>query len=263
MLPQVCLSCLCCPNNHTFLTTLVVADVDFAFHALSLNEEREPFAPTLMRGPNVIQVAFPGCHGDLGWVEDTEGLVHAPLAWMAQQVHTHLHIELDKIEMGNRFQNYRPEGATEATALPTWYKGKVERLNPVALALMGKKARKPGRVDISRDDGLTDLKVHIGASLRNYGAVKGTDAVPGYTVTKPTTGTPYWVRKEAKSKWSWPSRCNSGSSRTSSSSDGSLPTRRAMTRSLSKTADRIEQAEVGSLEARCLGLPLSYVTAPS
>jgi hypothetical protein len=36
-----------------------------------------------------------------------------------------------------------------------------------------------------------------------------------------------------------------------------------MTRSLSKTADRIEQAEVGSLEARCLGLPLSYVMAPS
>jgi hypothetical protein len=215
-----------------------------------------------MRGPNVIQVSFPGCHGDLGWVEDAEGLVHAPLAWMAQQVHTHLRIEFDEIEMGKRFQNYRPEGATEPTALPTWYKGKVERLNPVTLGLMGKKARKPGRVDMSRSDGLTDLKVHIGASLRNS-AVEDKDVVPGYTVIMPTTGTPYWVRKEAKSKWSWPSRSDSGSSRTSSSSGGSFPTRRSMTRSLSKTADRIEQAEVGSLEARCLGLPLSYVTAPS
>jgi hypothetical protein len=30
--------------------------------------------------------------------------------------------------MGKRFRNHRPEGATEPTALPTWYKGKVERL---------------------------------------------------------------------------------------------------------------------------------------
>jgi hypothetical protein len=35
---------------------------------------------------------------------------------MAQQVHTHLRIELDEIEMGKRFRNYRPEGATEPTA---------------------------------------------------------------------------------------------------------------------------------------------------
>jgi len=213
-----------------------------------------------MRGPNVIQVSFSGCHGDLGWVEDTEGLVHAPLAWMAQQVHTHLGIELDETELSKRFPNYRPEAAAEPTALPTWYKGKVERLNPVTLALMGKKVRKPGRVNCA--DGLTDLKVHIGASLRSYSAVEGDDAVPGYTLTTPPNDTPYWVRNEAKSRWSWSSRSNSGSSRTSSSSDGSFPPRRSMTRSLSKTADRIEQAEVGALEARCLGLPLFYVAAP-
>jgi len=112
-------------------------------------------------------VSFPGFHGDLGWVEDAKGLVNAPLAWMAQQVHTHLRIELDEIEMGKRFRNYRPEGATEPTALPTWYKGKVERLAPVTLALMGKKTRTPGRVDISYPNDLTGLKVHIGASLRN------------------------------------------------------------------------------------------------
>jgi hypothetical protein len=141
-------------------------------------------------------VSFPGCHGDLGWVEDAKGLVNAPLAWIAQQVHTHLRIELDEIEMGKRFRNYRPEGATEPTALPTWYKGKVERLAPVTLALMGKKSRTPGRVDISYPNDLTGLKLHIGASIRNLPS-RAKILSQDTTVIIPTTGTSTWVRKEA------------------------------------------------------------------
>ena len=67
----------------------------------------------------------------------------------------------------------------------------------------------------------------------------------------PMTGKPYWTRRVRQSRWSWGS---------STSSKGSLDNESTGRRNLSpsswaRTAERIEEAEVGPLEARLLGLP--------
>lgn len=249
--------------DRTLSNININTDVDFAFHALALHEQRELFAPTLMRGNNVLQVFFPGNHSNLGWVEDTEGLFHGPLAWMVQQAYDSLNIEFDEVKLAAQFPNYRSEGADEPTDEPTWYKGEIERVSSGVLAIMGKKVRNPGRINCAK--GLIDLKVHIGARLRNHGASESEDAVPGYVLTAPVTGPPFWAQRLVKSRWVWP-RTNSKSSQSSSSSDASSPRRSPRCGTWSPSApiptaaDRIQEAPVGALEARCLGLPLSVVT---
>jgi hypothetical protein len=182
---------------------------------------------------------------------------------MVQQVYTFLHIEFDELKLAARFPDYRPEGADEPTHEPSWYKGKIERVSSGYLAIIGKKIRKPGRINCA--NGLTDLKVHIGARLRNYGASRNEDAVPGYALKEPMADAPcfapYWVQLPVRSRWSW----NSKSSRSSGSSDDSSlrrVTRVGTWSPVPKAAERVEEAPVGALEARCLGLPLSDVTSP-
>jgi hypothetical protein len=78
----------------------------------------------------------------------------------------------------------------------------------------------------------------------------------------PVEGRPYWTRRLKKARWSW--RTNSQISTSSSSTDASLPRRATRPGNCSvnhKAADRIEEAPVGPLEARLLGLPQSVVTA--
>ncbi|KAH8590660.1 hypothetical protein B0O99DRAFT_691438 [Bisporella sp. PMI_857] len=246
----------------------VASNVQFSFHCLSLHETRECYSPTLMRGRNVYQVSFPGCHGDLGWIEETEGLVHAPFAWMIQQVHTHLNISFDEAKLATRFPGYRPpsppssataislnslsiSASTSATTTTPpqelaarWYLGRIQKLNTGLLALVGKKARKPGLINLP--DGATDLKVHIGARLRND--QDNANTVPGYTLMAPVTGKPYWARRMPQLRWG----CRS-------SSNESLKNGSRKSNSWPRIAERIEEAEVGALEARLLGLPNEVV----
>jgi hypothetical protein len=225
-----------------------------------------------MCGANTYQVSFPGNHGNLGWIEDTESLVHGPLAWMVQQHDTFLHIKFDESELAKIFPCYRSEGADEPTddTAGTWYNADMRRTHSASLAIMGKRLRKPGRINYA--NGFTDLKVHIGARLRNHGASEDEDAVPGYVLMAPVTGPPHWALRQVKSRWgSWPRRNNSSRSQSSCSSEGSsLPPPgglRVGTRSpsapMAKAATRLDVAPVGALEARCLGMPLSVVTHSS
>jgi hypothetical protein len=156
-----------------------------------------------MRGPNVYQVSFPGCHGNMGWIEEVEGLVHAPLAWMIQQVHTRLNILFDETKLAARFPAYSPHSTSTSSssnqpsnsipkhtfpqsAASPWYRERIRQPKAGLLAVVGKKARKPGH--ISDSSGVTDLKVHIGARLRND---QDEDTVPGYKLMAPVTGRPY------------------------------------------------------------------------
>ena len=209
-----------------------------------------------MRGDNTLQVSFPGTHGNLGWIEDSTGLVHGPLAWMVQQAHTFLNIEFDEVKLAERFPDYRPEGADEPTHEPTWYKGEMHRVSSGYLAIVGKRVRQPGRINAA--NGLTNLKVHIGARLRNHGASEAEDAVPGYTLTVPLSGVPSWAQRPRRSRWSWSSQSSSSGSSTDSSAPhaarfGTWGPQAAVP----KVADQVEEASVGALEARCLGLPMS------
>lgn len=212
---------------------------------------RGPYSSTLMRGLNVQQVSFPGGHRNLGRIEETEGLVHAPFAWMIQQVHTHLNICFDEAKLAARFPSYRPSSIPDGKISTlengsAWYHGRSQHISSGLLVIIGKEARKPGYVNCP--GGATDLKVHIGARLRN----DVDDAtVPGYMLMAPVTGMPYWAARRVHPRlWSWRS--------SDSDSISSLKVRSNKNRSANswlKTADRIEEAEVGALEARLLGLP--------
>lgn len=230
------------------------SDVRFAFHALSIDELREPYYPTLMRGRNVYQVSFPGTHSNLGWMEPKEGLVHGPLAWMIQQLSTFLNITFDEDKLKKCFPSYYAEGSVEPTA-PKWYKGDIKRHSSFTLHIMGKKARQPGR--INGPNRTTEMKIHVGARLR---AEADRTAVPDYSLVTPRTGRPYWALSPKTPSW-MSFRTNSSESSSSSSSEPkgrfSLCFRSP---SMSKTADMIEEAAVGPLEARLLGLPQSFVT---
>ncbi|KAK8062499.1 hypothetical protein PG997_014596 [Apiospora hydei] len=137
------------------------------------------------------------------------------------------------------------------------------RANTGLLAIIGKKGRNPGHIT-SAGKGAS-LKVHIGARLRN--ALDDHNAVPGYTLMAPVTGRPYWLRRyRTQPQWSWAHRGSSErdvGAATATSPGRVLPksaTRSRESSSGSKATERIEEAEVGALEAELLGLLLEAVS---
>ncbi|KAK7911904.1 hypothetical protein PG985_014385 [Apiospora marii] len=232
----------------------VPSNVRYAFHCVSLHETREPYRLSLMNGPAVHQVAFPGSHGNLGWMEEGEGLVHGPLAWMIQQLHSHLGTQFKEERLEERFPKYtqmqsnaiqavtslnltgkdtkgknievssRDTSPSSIVATGHWHDGNIKLAHSGVLAIIGKKIRDPGH--LSSAEGAAGLEIHIGARLRNRR--DGSNAVPKYALNAPAEGRLHWER------------------RTDSSTTLEL-------------ARRIEEAEVGALEARLLGLPAGIV----
>lgn len=183
-----------------------------------------------MSGPTVHQVFFPGNHGNMGWVEDTEGFVHAPFAWMIQQLHSHLQISFDEAKLAAHFPSYRPRTSAPPISPGTpplsglghhWYTRPIPRPRAGVLAAMGRKPRQPGKIASYCEAGLCDnghdgsgnkegggrssgsrnsvaaaspshIQVHIGARLRTD--IDGANAVPGYALAVPVTGPLYWAR---------------------------------------------------------------------
>lgn len=65
--------------------------VEWGFHAVSLDEQRDDFTPTMWENRNnVVQVLFPGAHADVGGgytIRDGEsGLSNGALLWMVDQL---------------------------------------------------------------------------------------------------------------------------------------------------------------------------------
>lgn len=236
-----------------------------------------------MRGSGVHQVYFPGNHSHLGWIDETEGLVHAPFAWMIQQLHTHLHISFDEARLAARFPGYRRAGPASSSPsaaapgpgpnpdqAPRWCQGAIPLVGRGILAVMGKKARRPGHLSCS-PAAATDLRMHIGARLRAH--LDDVRAVPGYVLVVPAAGRLYWARRRRPPQAQWRSwaRSFSGSGSDSDNENdggsmrsGSLVAKGSswdggMTASSAGMAERIEEAEVGPLEARLLGLPEEVV----
>ncbi|GAA4699176.1 hypothetical protein GCM10023215_42080 [Pseudonocardia yuanmonensis] len=87
-------------EHYTFLDVTLDPRIPVARHAVSLDELRGAFRPTLWDPPapgqDVRQVWFPGDHGDVGGGYAEKGLSDAALAWMAAQA-THLTFELSAL----------------------------------------------------------------------------------------------------------------------------------------------------------------------
>jgi uncharacterized protein (DUF2235 family) len=83
--------------------------VDFAFHALAIDEKRKPFEPTLWRKqsespPSQVleQVWFPGVHSDVGGGYPRHGLSDGALLWMADRaIHAGLALDRSRLKAGN------------------------------------------------------------------------------------------------------------------------------------------------------------------
>jgi uncharacterized protein (DUF2235 family) len=78
------------PFAHRFHDTRLGADVDFAYHALAIDDRRRTFHPTLWTQPGVDgqtieQVWMLGMHSDVGGGDRDHSLSDIPLEWMIQK----------------------------------------------------------------------------------------------------------------------------------------------------------------------------------
>jgi hypothetical protein len=118
-----------------------------------------------MAGSNILEVFFLGTHGDMGWVEEGETLVLAPLAFMIQQL-SNLGIQFDEAKLAARFPAYRPQVSAVPSLTPVglaltdknpaevaysyhnggmrWWQQRIVRHPHFLLAIIGKKPRQPG-----------------------------------------------------------------------------------------------------------------------
>lgn len=83
------------PNvkSYSFVNTKVAQKVQYAFHAMALDEHRTHFSPTLWEQPDapkelikVKQCWFPGVHSNIGGSYTDAGISNITLAWMISQL---------------------------------------------------------------------------------------------------------------------------------------------------------------------------------
>jgi Uncharacterized alpha/beta hydrolase domain (DUF2235) len=81
--------------------TRLSPDIRYAFHALSLDEKRKAFTPTLWHSPTkvpdqeLLQVWFSGAHADIGGGEEDPRLSNITLAWMISHCSKDNQLEFD------------------------------------------------------------------------------------------------------------------------------------------------------------------------
>ncbi|MGF6721334.1 hypothetical protein P3T43_000681 [Paraburkholderia sp. GAS41] len=70
-----------------FCDTAMSPNISLGVHAVSLDEQRKPFEPTLWDpNPNLIQAVFPGGHCDVGGGYPDHGLSDGPLLWVVDRL---------------------------------------------------------------------------------------------------------------------------------------------------------------------------------
>jgi hypothetical protein len=81
---------------YSFVNTKVAQGIQFAFHALAIDEKRHFFTPTLWEWPDqpnrlrvLKQCWFPGCHSNIGGSYADSGISNISLAWMISQLEDH------------------------------------------------------------------------------------------------------------------------------------------------------------------------------
>lgn len=101
--------------------TILSPDVRYAFHALSLDERRKAFTPTLWHTPQkveeqeLLQVWFSGAHADVGGGEEDPRLSDISLAWMIS------HASKDKqLEFDLEYLFHNPARQLEEAAIIPW-----------------------------------------------------------------------------------------------------------------------------------------------
>ncbi|UZP34348.1 hypothetical protein NXS19_002164 [Fusarium pseudograminearum] len=265
------------------IVSTVASNVKNSFHCLALHEQREPFSPTYMRGKNVHQVFFVGNHGDMGWIDRRkESFVHAPLAWIVQQLQWHSGMRFDEVKLNEYFPSY---GRDPGDNLPC-IDGPIARTSRITRLFMGIKKRQPWNAanclrtaDNGKNNGPEptgdtihfDAQIHVSARYYEQPDL----AVPGYTQNARIGEKFHWIQQgNAQQPQRWRFLGNSRQNSLSSSSSlkrnqssvanykriaclpGSEPSNHGV-----QTRHRIYPALVGPLEARLLALPAEAVSS--
>jgi uncharacterized protein (DUF2235 family) len=96
-------------GRYEFLDVVLNPHIRHGRHAVSLDEMRGPFRPTLWRdvpaGQDVRQVWFPGDHADVGGGNRDTGLSDGALDWMMREATAAIGLEFDR----GRIQGFSPD----------------------------------------------------------------------------------------------------------------------------------------------------------
>lgn len=88
------------PFQHEFHDTALGSNVEHAYHAVSIDEKRKAFQPTLWdEDPRATQIYFAGVHSDVGGgYQDDHQLAYIALHWMAKHAREHgLEVDMGKL----------------------------------------------------------------------------------------------------------------------------------------------------------------------
>ncbi|KAK4619584.1 hypothetical protein CLAFUW4_11517 [Fulvia fulva] len=167
----------------SFYDTSLSNAIEYAFQALSLDERRFAFPPTLwekLEGNNTTlrQVWFPGAHSNVGGGYDDQQIATITLAWMIAQCQPFLDFDLDFVhDEWEKLEDYYER--TDQKPRP-WSFGKIFSGMEGFYALGGQKIRTPGRYCYTdptngkpTDDPLLDTHEYIHPSVRSRLKLRG------------------------------------------------------------------------------------------
>jgi hypothetical protein len=143
-------------REYSFVNTEVAPNVEYAFHALALDEERKAFSPTVWESPKagsgsrlklLKQCWFPGVHSSVGGGQTDTAIANISLAWMMTQLQPFLSFDPDCIPEQYRAnesfytqQNIKPE---------QWAMGQIVRSDAGAInTITGRQVRTPGQYHV-------------------------------------------------------------------------------------------------------------------
>lgn len=139
-------------KEYSFVNTEVPSNLEYAYHALALDEARKAFSPTIWESPKdnsqtnlkaLKQCWFPGVHSNVGGGYQDTSIADITLAWMMTQLGRHLAFDeeylLRQRELNESF--YTKKGLP----VQSWAMGQIKRSDAGPLnSVTGRQTRSPG-----------------------------------------------------------------------------------------------------------------------
>jgi hypothetical protein len=161
-------------KRYEFLDVVLNRHIKHARQAVSIDEMRGPFRPTLWRGmpaeQDVRQVWFPGDHGDVGGGHWRKGLSDGALDWMMRETTAAIGLEFDR----GRIRDFAPDPTGTLHRMPG---------GPLGAALEVATEPRPRavpRIDLQQRDDDVDVSAYHRQQATGYRTTQ-TLARPGAT----------------------------------------------------------------------------------
>ncbi|KAK6386667.1 hypothetical protein LTR65_008866 [Meristemomyces frigidus] len=139
-------------REYSFVNTEVPANLEYAYQALALDEERKTFSPTVWESPKpgapsslqiLKQCWFPGVHSNIGGGYQDTSMADITLAWMVSQLQRHLTFNPNYILLQQK-QNEKFY-VDHNVPVRSWAMGQIWKSDAgVVNTLTGRQARTPG-----------------------------------------------------------------------------------------------------------------------